>query len=830
LSAESAALRLGDRRPGIGDRFRLIARILSSYLALKYYLFGLRVRWRARWTRYDFCHAMDAMSLHAARGFAARGVPVLLDINEIPDPFERQGRHFVAADPAVKAHLARAFARDFAVARSVIAVSGAMTEFVRHRFGRDATAIHNSRAALSAPPSRAIRADLGAAAGTRIIVYPCTAAPHLGVEASIEMLRLLPDNFALVFVGRFTAPSYRERIERLIRRHRLEHRVLLKGELPEPDYLRYIAGADFGVVPLSFAYRNQRVVLPWRVIDLAAAGVPMVATASDELLRLKRDYDLGEIAASAEPADLAAALSRLAAATPERIVGIRSDLAAMAREFSPSRKAADYGAVLASLASHKTGRAAFVSNLALRANRRLIEFTDLACDAGWRIDLYAVKTPELALFKYPDRVRAIAISDRAFPRLPARFGIGAKWRMPDLLAGTWFGVKQLRRALRFARLVNEACTRETPWDAVIATDLFALPAGMRIGGPDTAMVYDATEIPDLRQRSAPFLRRIPAALRAPFRQWERRYARRAKLVLTTSHALARYLRRRYRAMPPADISAVRNAPELSRDEILARSPGRPLRDRLGLAESDCVIVSPCGISAESGALIALRMLRFLPADHVLVFIGRFATAGFQAEIEAAVARHQLSHRCFFLGEVDYPLYLRYLVDCDVGIILFDTAIANLRLAAPNRFFDLTAMGVPIVATQIEEVASFLKRTELGAVVRGRRPAVVARAVLELRERLGRDRRAGARQMRIARLYRWEAERANLIAALTERIGPLAGKRIALLTLRGAASNRRFLRIGRALHEAGAELSAFDTRIGGRVLDDRPDWLTTTAVD
>ncbi|HEY5209643.1 MAG TPA: glycosyltransferase [Stellaceae bacterium] len=787
------------------------------------------------------------MSLFAARGFAGRGVPVLLDVNEIPDPFERQGAHFVAADSAVKRRLARAFARDLPAAARIIATSASMADFVAERFGRGATAIRNARPPLSAPPSAAIRADVGATAATRILVYPCTAAPHLGVEAAIETLARLPENFSLVFVGRFVTPAYRETIERLIRRLGLTRRVVLKGELPDSDYLPYLAGADIGLVPLSFAYRNQRLVLPWRLIDLATAGVPMVATASDEVRRLARDYDIGEIAADAAPEAIAASVLRLAAAPATRRAGIVRDLTAMAARFSPAHEAARYRAEIAALAGERPGRAAFVANLALRHNRRLIGFIDAACALGWRVDLYCVRAPDRALFAMPDRVRAVALSDRLAPAWLQRAWRAtrrARLTPPGMAApiaalvavcdGAWSGMTQLRRVRRFARAVRRETARQGPWDIVIATDLFALPAGLAARGGG-ALVYDATEIPDLRQRTARFLRRIPAPLRLPFRWWERAYVRRAALVLAPSHALTRYLRRRYRGRATAPVVAVRNAASLTRDNVLDEAVAPTLRARLGIPDSDIVLVSPGGISAETGALVAAGTLRHLPPDHVLVFIGRFSNPRIEPVLRAALARDRVAHRCFFVGEIPYPAYLRDLAACDLGLVLFDPAIANMRLAAPNRVFDLIAMGVPMVATEIEEVAGLLRRTGIGAVARQRRPAAVARAARDLADRFGIaqggaiGRRARLRLDRVSRLYRGETEMARLVAALTAQAGPVAGKRIALMTLRSAASNRRFLRIGAALAAAGARIAAFDTDIGAPAATpwaDRPPWLIT----
>ncbi|MGH7073604.1 MAG: glycosyltransferase [Stellaceae bacterium] len=817
---------------------------VSSRLGRKYYLFGLRVRLHARFTRYDFCQAMDAMSLYAARGFAARGIPVLLDVNEIPDPFERQGRHFVAAPAAAKRHLARAFARDIGAATRIIATSQSMADTVAERFHRDAIAIRNARQPFEGTPSPQIRIDAAAGPAARILVYPCTAAPHLGVETAIALLARLPDRYLLVFVGRFDSPAYREIILRRVREGGLERRVILKDELADSAYLGYIAGADLGLVPLSFRNRNQRVVLPWRVIDLAAAGVPIVASPSDEIRRVAQRHDIGEIAASDGVDDLLAAVGRLETAAPQRHARIRRDLNAMARRFAPLRQGARYRARVAALARPRIGRAAFVVNLALRHNRRLVGFIDELCEMGWRVDLYCVRAPAAPQFRWPAQVRFIACSDRPAPRrlIEAwrRLRRAALWRRAmaplrvprDVAIGVWFGHRQLRRAAQLAVAVRRARHRRGPWDIVIATDLFALPAGLAAGCARSFLVYDATEIPDLRQRTSPYLRLIPAPLRAPFRLVERAYVARAGLVTATSHGLARHLRRRYRKLPVRPVIGIPNG-----GGPVDAGTGTPgalgLRRRLGLPQSDIVIVSPCGISAETGALVAVRMLRFLPADHVLVFIGRFSNRRAEAALKALLRRQGLSHRCFFLGEAPYGAYLRDLSQCDIGLVLFDPVIANLRLAAPNRFFDLVAAGVPIVATAIDDVASILRRTGTGLVVAERRPAIVARAILELRGRFGigqggaLDPHVAARLRRLAGVNQADRQRARFLTALEAATGPVGGKRVALVTMRNGASNRRFLGLGTALASAGATLDAFDTTIGAPdAAPPAPPWLTT----
>jgi glycosyltransferase involved in cell wall biosynthesis len=481
------------------------------------------------------------------------------------------------------------------------------------------------------------------------------------------------------------------------------------------------------------------------------------------------------------------------------------------------------------LATRRTGRAAFVVNLALRNNRRAIGFIDQVCALGWEVDLYCVRAPDRALFQRPEQVRFVEVTDRLLPRV---FG-GRWWRSiaatlaPSFL-GIGMGLLLLFRARRFARAV----ARRGEWDIVVATDIFALPAGLAAARRDSFLVYDATEIPDLHQRTSPFLRGIPALLRVPFRRWEKAYLRRPGLVLAPSRALAEYLRRRYRRR--VTVRAIRNAAEETRETLRGKN-ANGLRERLGVPAGDIVLVSPCGISAETGALAAARALRFLPADHVLVFIGRFSHASVEAQLRTALRRDRTEHRCFFVPELDYATYLAYLAECDIGLVLFDTAIANMRVSAPNRFFDLLAAGLPMVATAIPEIATILERHGIGAVVDERRPALVARAVMDLRERHGitrggvLDPRVRNRLERLARHHRADKEMARAIAVLENGTGSLTGKKVALLTLRSAFSNRRFLRLAAALQAAGASVAGFDTDIGRPTAAAQPDWLTTIAI-
>ena len=439
------------------------------------------MRLRSLGRAYDFCHAVDVdVAVTRRRGFAARGVPVLLDVNEIPDPFERQGARFTEAPEPVKRRLAQRL-RPRPAGRDARLSPPATPWRILSPNCSAATrrAIRNARAPLDAPPSRAIRDDAGGGPETCVLAYPCTAAPHLGVETAIETLCRLPEHFRLVFVGRFVTQAYRETVERLIRRLGVGHRVVLKGEVPEPDYLPYLAGADIGLVPLSFAYRNQRVVLPWRVIDLTAAGVPMVASPSDAIRRFARAARiLANRGRRRRRAILSCRSCALPPRSPERIAAIKRDLRRCRRRiFARRAKPRAIAQCSPRWRRDGIGRAAFVVNLALRRNRRIIGFIDEACALGWRVDLYCVRAPDREWFR-SSRPRAVRRNRRPVCCRASRCRTCRTWPRRSPASGSDCGNGGARSGSRGAVQALRG-----DWDLVIATDLFALPAGLRASSP-----------------------------------------------------------------------------------------------------------------------------------------------------------------------------------------------------------------------------------------------------------------------------------------------------------------------------------------------------------
>ncbi len=202
-----------------------------------------------------------------------------------------------------------------------------------------------------APPDR-IREATGLPATTRICLFWGRLGPYVGLGQAAEAVLALPDT-ALVLLG------FGRGRERSIARDRDPRYAGRHFTLPavHPDELAlWVASADVALCtlpPLSF---NQRYTTPNKFLEAMTAGTPMVLgpdlpTMEELLLR----EDLGRVAASMEPADIAAAIRQILDLPSEERIAWRKRVRATARDrYSWPIAAAAYRELIDSV----TGRAA----------------------------------------------------------------------------------------------------------------------------------------------------------------------------------------------------------------------------------------------------------------------------------------------------------------------------------------------------------------------------------------------------------------------------------------------------------------------------------------
>lgn len=143
-------------------------------------------------------------------------------------------------------------------------------------------------------------------AEVRLVLFQGRLGPGRGLESAAEAVVAVP-RAALVVVG--FGPGFHE-VAALDADPRFEGRHVTLPAVAPDELPGLTAGADVMVIPLPPISPNQRASTPNKFWEAIAVGVPVVVVRGlDELVALVQQHDLGVVAESASPADLAVAIT-----------------------------------------------------------------------------------------------------------------------------------------------------------------------------------------------------------------------------------------------------------------------------------------------------------------------------------------------------------------------------------------------------------------------------------------------------------------------------------------------------------------------------------------
>jgi len=87
----------------------------------------------------------------------------------------------------------------------------------------------------------------------------------------------------------------------------------------------------------------------------------------------------------------------------------------------------------------------------------------------------------------------------------------------------------------------------------------------------------------------------------------------------------------------------------------------------------------------------------------------------------------------FLERMPWEEMMRYTMCCDAGLSLDADNCTNHRYSLPNKLFDYLAAGIPVIASDLPEVAAVIKKYDCGILLGEVRPADIAETLAELRD-------------------------------------------------------------------------------------------------
>ncbi len=213
-----------------------------------------------------------------------------------------------------------------------------------------------------------------------------------------------------------------------------------------------------------------------------------------------------------------------------------------------------------------------------------------------------------------------------------------------------------------------------------------------------ALVYDSHEIfcevPELQQ--TPLKKKIWESL-------EKTIVPKLTYCITVNQSIANWFTQKYKT----SFKVVRNIP----DKI---SVGRiKTRTELNLpTDKRIILLQGAGINVQRGAEEAVDAMHYID-NAILLIIGGGDVI---CLLEKMAAEESLKGKVFLLPKMKPEELYQYTCNADIGLSLDKATNINYQYSLPNKLFDYIYAGVPVLASPLKEIKSFIDRYKVGICI------------------------------------------------------------------------------------------------------------------
>ncbi|MGB6035325.1 MAG: glycosyltransferase [Cryomorphaceae bacterium] len=252
-------------------------------------------------------------------------------------------------------------------------------------------------------------------------------------------------------------------------------------------------------------------------------------------------------------------------------------------------------------------------------------------------------------------------------------------------------------------------------DILWVNDLDTLPANWLVSLlRQKPMIYDSheyfTEVPEIQHK--PAVKKI-------WQFFEKTCIRRASLVITVSPSIANLLKETYQL---DEVLTVRNVP------MGSSAFPRASKVEMGFDENRfLLLLQGGGINMNRGGEELVEAMRYVEnADLVIIGSGDALP-----DLKRLANEFDLNDKVRFLAKMPYEDMMRYTSVADLGFSLDKSGNLNYLFSLPNKIFDYAMAGLPMVTSDLPEVATFVRENEIGIVLSEVSPKEISSQVNKL---------------------------------------------------------------------------------------------------
>ena len=226
------------------------------------------------------------------------------------------------------------------------------------------------------------------------------------------------------------------------------------------------------------------------------------------------------------------------------------------------------------------------------------------------------------------------------------------------------------------------------------------------------LIYDTHEyflgVPEIQNR--PLVKKVWTAI-------ERFIFPKLKTVITVNLSISDLYKKDY----GKELLVVRNIPTRKEVKHIKRS-----KDLNMPSDKKIVILQGAGINVDRGAEELLEAIA-LSQGLILYIVG---TGDVLPILKQRATKPDLMDKVKFIGRIPYDEMMQYTFNADVGVTLDKDTNINYRFSLPNKIFDYMKAGIPVLASNLKEVANIVHTYDVGVVINNHSPVTILKGIHE----------------------------------------------------------------------------------------------------
>lgn len=246
------------------------------------------------------------------------------------------------------------------------------------------------------------------------------------------------------------------------------------------------------------------------------------------------------------------------------------------------------------------------------------------------------------------------------------------------------------------------------FDVLLSNDLDTLPANFLMAKfLKKPLVYDSheyfTEVPELINR--PGVKKIWELL-------ERKMVPHIKHAYTVCHSIAKIYTEKY----GTPFQVVRNVPLANQFEITKHEQ-----------HTEKIILYQGAVNIGRGLEQAILAMKYVKNAKLIIA----GDGDIKPQLESLVEKENLQNKVEFTGRLPLEELTKRTSQADLGLSIEEDLGLNYRFALPNKLFDYIQAQVPVLVTNLPEMAAIVKKYNVGEITSSLEPEKLAEKISEV---------------------------------------------------------------------------------------------------